>query len=451
MKRLFTYIILIAVFFSCGDDDPGIEPYDFLIKPHNSNNELYVGVPVEFLIKGKGGGQKSFSKMDLFIDQEEVSLNRQRYSFDSPGTYQINANVAIDSILYKIDTLLNITIAPPIYITQSRAEKVLFSWKTDTIYNILLSTYYGNSARDYEVLSINESLQQQGTNGKISLDTYPEFYGFGASTSGRLVLGYNQQLAIYSPTLSLERRIGFNYGKSPRKILVQDDDTFLLFDSLSHIVVRSLNMNTGQLVGGETKFVGVDDMTVFNYFFLGEQRVATYYVNEDNSRSLIMASQIGGDFEFVHYFQPFVSVNGLNSISNGEFIINSYKSQENKIAIIGVDASGVVNWTRQINMDVIYNRERFDFRIRVLELNGFIYVFFDNMRCVKFSLQGALVWDKYFYATSAQFREVLATPSGEIVMLGTRQMDDPTIDYLLQTDVIAIKINADGFRVGVGE
>ena len=86
--------------------------------------------------------------------------------------------------------------------------------------------------------------------------------------------------------------------------------------------------------------------------------------------------------------------------------------------------------------------------VSVRELGEFIYVFFDNMRCVKLSVDGKVVWDKYFYTWNARVKDVLMTTNGEFIMVGTRKLRMNSTDDELKTDVLCIKINADGFRVG---
>ena len=89
------------------------------------------------------------------------------------------------------------------------------------------------------------------------------------------------------------------------------------------------------------------------------------------------------------------------------------------------------------------------YQVALKELGGFIYVFFDNMRCMKLSADGGLVWDKYFYPEIARFEDVVITPNGEFIMLGTRQLSsNNNLDRPLQTDILCIKIDSDGFRVG---
>ncbi len=448
MKRLLYYIITIAILASCADEDLQVNPYEFLLKPHNSNYEFYAGVPVSFTVKEKGQSQGYFYEMELFVDGKRVDVNmpNQQYSFDA-GTYKIKANIKSNNKLFEIDTSLNIVEAPPEYGAPNRGERVEFGWTTEAGLNILLGTYYGSSALDYQVLTINESLRQQGGLLNMSLqDVYPDFFGHGASSSGTLVIGYNQTLAIYNASLTLQKQIYFNHDKSPRKILVKEDNAILMFDSMSHITLKKLDLNTSQLDKGQTKFVGVEDMTLYNYFLVDEKRVVTYYLNKENTRSLLMGIQIGSNIEFVQYFQPPIFISELNSISTGGFIFTNYYEQGNKISVIGTDASGVVLWTRTLNLDYENNRDTFDFRIRIKELNGFVYIFFDNMRCAKFSLSGTLVWDKYFYSDVAQFKELFTTSNGEFVMVGTR-LQQQTIDYLLRSDIVAIKINSEGFRV----
>lgn len=86
----------------------------------------------------------------------------------------------------------------------------------------------------------------------------------------------------------------------------------------------------------------------------------------------------------------------------------------------------------------------------IKELGGFIYLFYDNMRCIKLNQDGAVIWDRYYYPKIARLSGVEITKDGDFIMIGTRQFDTVTNEVTgdhAKTDLIFLKITSDGQRV----
>lgn len=450
MKILFYLLALVFFISSCDDESVRVAPYALLLEPHSSNEEFYAGVPVTFGIKPRVGGNPFISYViDLYVGGNKVDLKYNEYSFTQPGTYTLKAFVKTNTRTYELDTVINIINGPPIFGSPQRGERALFGWKAGTSFKALLGTYYGSSALDYEVLSIDESLQQQGALTTLNLDWYPEFRDHDVSSSGMLALIYDNKLAVYDEALQLKHQIFFNYGRTPRKILVTENKAALIFDSLNYVTLKQVDLTSGKIVKGPTQFIGVDGMTLYNHFFLDESRIAAYYVDPSNSKTLLMGVQVGADVEFSQYFQPPVFIENVMSISSSGYIFTTPVSSENKITVLGADNSNVVKWTRTFDSNFLnYWNQIQGRRVVLKEWNGYIYVFFDNMRCIKLSLSGQLIWDKYFYSTIARFEDMIMTSIGDFIMIGTRQLIlDDIIDSQLQTDIVCIKINSEGYRL----
>jgi hypothetical protein len=286
---------------------------------------------------------------------------------------------------------------------------------------------------------------------KMDFGYYPQMYDHASSTTGKVAVIYDDYLKIFDESLVLEYQFSFNYGNVPRRIFMGNSHAALLFDSLAHITLKTVDLSNGQMVKGPTQFIGVNDMTIYNYFFQDESRVINYYIGPDNSRTLLMGVHVGNNVEFNQYFQPPVFINNVTPISSGGDVINSSVSEEKELNIMAADESNVLKWTRTFTMNFRnYWYQIPGYRIAVKELGGFIYVFYDNMRCIKLSTDGQLIWDKYFYPEIARFEDVLITSNNEFIMLGTsRPYPNGNADYLLRSDVLCIKINTDGFRVGM--
>lgn len=446
------YFFVAIILFSCDEgESPQIVPVQLKMSAHNSNDEFYTKVPVQFGIIGKGPGQ--WRGVELSVNGEKIEdeiIQFMQHSFSQPGSYQISAVVEmLNGSKYQIDTLINIVMGPPEFGDLARGENVMFAWRAGASYKILMNTYHGSSVLDYEVLSIDQALQQQGSFQTIDLGWYPDVVAHGVTTSGKLALIYDQNLKIFSESLSLERQLFFAHGKVPRNIFITNNEGILLFDSLSHLILKKVDLTTGNLAKWSTRYVGVEGMTLFHRFFLNESHVATYHVAPDNSKTLLMGVDVAGDVQFSQYFLPPVFISNVTPLSSGGYIISSHISgDEKKFTVLGADASNVVQWTRTFTMNFqSYWNETPGYHTAVKQVGEFVYIFFDNMRCVKLSISGQVVWDKYFYPTSAHFEDVLTTPNGDFIMVGTRQSYANLIDQKLQTDVVCIKINADGLRV----
>lgn len=441
-------VLLIA---SCDDesDTPGSSSVGFSIRPHNSNNEFYAGLPV--WIAGKpvaGPPWTSFMSLEeLFVNGSKVAVDRWSYTFTDEGIYQIKARIKmLDRKTYEIDTTLTIVAGPPVIGAAGRGEQVLFSWKAGVNYNVLMKTYHGSSANDYEVLTIDESLVPQGALKTMDFGWYPEFIDYDASASGKLAVIYDDGIEIYSTTLAREHQLSFLHGRGPRRVLMEDNHATVLFDSLSFATLRSIDFNSGAMVKGPTQFVGVDAMTTYRHYFLDDARIATFYASENNDKTLLMGTHIGGKVEFNQYFQPPVFIDEVTPIPSGGYIINTHAS-DLTMKVMAADASNVVQWTESFTLNHFYQWQP---AISVKVSNGFIYAFFDNMRCAKLSMNGQVIWDKYFYPENASFQDVVITPEGDFILFGTclPPYRDDIQDYSRQTDVVCIKIDDEGMRIG---
>ncbi|MDZ7646757.1 MAG: hypothetical protein U5K54_05980 [Cytophagales bacterium] len=232
---------------------------------------------------------------------------------------------------YRLDTTLNCCkstsgfsdILPDL-------ESVLFGWKAETNYKILLGTYYGNTALDYEVLTIDESLQQQGSLVRMALGGYPEIKDHGVSSSGKLALLKDNSLEIYDNSLHLDTRINFSYNTIPRKIFMEGNNAVLVFDSLTHISLRKVDVNSRQIyMNGAKQFIGVDDMVANDYFLINESRVAIYYVNSNKTKTLLSVFNVGGVTEFSKYFQPPFFIKKITPISFG-YVLAGIDTKKNQ-------------------------------------------------------------------------------------------------------------------------
>jgi hypothetical protein len=457
MKRRLLCLLSVSaifLFFSCHEEETKqIIPVRLQMKPHSSNNEFYAGIPVQFgvqLLNTTSGSPFTYSMAELYVNGDKVVAEFSKYAFAEPATYQIKAVVkTVNHNTFELDTVINIATAPPIFGSPQRGEKVLFGWKAGASYKMLLSTYHSSSVYDYEVLSIDEALKQQEPLVMLDLGWYPQMIDHNVSPSGKLALIYDNNLVIYNASLTLTNRTFFNYGNLPRKVLIKDNSAVLLFDSLANISLKKVDLNTGKIVKGPTQFIGVDGMKAYDHFFIDEFRTAIYYTSPNNSKTLLIGVNVGSKVEFSKYFLPPVLIENVTPLISGGYVINSYVSLEKPLTVLGVDKSSVVKWAQTFQLN--YQSYWYQFQsnhIAVKELRGFIYVFFDNMRCVKLSLDGQLIWDKYFYSEIARFEDVFVTPNDEFIMTGTRQLrsNDPSKDGQLETDVICIKINTEGNR-----
>jgi hypothetical protein len=432
MKLSIYCSVLILVAASCND---GSDFFPLILQPipHNSENEFYVDVPVTF--KDAEGPVSGFSGMEVFVDGNKIETYFLELTFSQSGIHKLEVYATWKDRKYKLDTTLSIVKAPPVFGDPVRWESVLFGWKAETGYKILLGTYHGSSDLDYEVLSIDESLQQQGSLVKMDLGGYPEIKDHSVSSSGKLALLYDNNLEIYDNSLNLVNRTYFSFNNIPHKVFIEGNNAVLMFDSLAHISLKKVDMNSGQIMKGPTEFIEVEDMTVNKRFFLNETRVAIYYVNSNKSKTLLKDVNVGGETEFNQYFQPSLFINKVFPINSG-YVITGIEEEQSILDMKVVDESNNVKWSRSFSKDN---------SIAIKELSGFIYAFYGNMRCIKFSPTGQMLWDKYFYSDIAHLNDVLITPNNEFIMIGTRQLTSN--GQILQQDIIAIKIDAEGFRI----
>ena len=78
----------------------------------------------------------------------------------------------------------------------------------------------------------------------------------------------------------------------------------------------------------------------------------------------------------------------------GEYI---YDVMGEKIQVFTkIDNTGNVTWKCSQKMNSLYTKFKHAQSICVLENNDELFIFFDNMRCTKYSISGQLIWDKYY-------------------------------------------------------
>jgi hypothetical protein len=133
-------------------------------------------------------------------------------------------------------------------------------------------------------------------------------------------------------------------------------------------------------------------------------------------------------------------------LSSGE-LLEGVTGGYSQYVFTKVDALGNVEWEFRDPQEQYYPNYYAGADVSVIEKDGFIYIFYDNMKGAKLSPDGNVIWHQRFTLREDTFNAAIVNDRGNFVLLGTHQFDyqanDFTPDYQ-KRDLILLEVDTNG-------
>lgn len=407
--------------------------YGIVVETYSARGESYAGLPVGLTLYGpKGTTQTTWDFGDGETGQVE-GYHSTIHKYAAPGTYTITATALVSDAgrTYFIvkDTSISVHPAPRTFGNPTVGEWGIRVFQRQGGFNILYELIDNSTSEDYYFLHIDENGVASGIPMKLELDWYPHLGSIQSIANDRIALVDDYALKIFNPDGQVET--SYYLYDTPLDMKIIDDNAILVFDSVRHAEVKRLDLQTGSIVR-HAPYFGVADYTLSDYFILNESQVAGYFWKGDySSTSVLTGANLGGTSLFSKYFPAGKSITAITNLANG-FITNndSPLDTNSPLFITRFDSTLQFVWQQEIpsnGMSWPYSGGKSS--VVVKEVDSFIYLFFGNMRCVKLSQGGEIIWDHSFFRYYARFDDVILTPAGHFLMFGTVNYDRASGDY----------------------
>ncbi|WP_436516370.1 hypothetical protein [Ekhidna sp. To15] len=461
MRYFYFLIILSLLIISCGGDDesqPDIGNFVIYGSSHTTSDnlhypnlavELSLGTtPIDLGYNHYQIGQAD--KVEWRIDGELFSERLEpAIVFNSPGTYVISvkgSGIFYDGTFttevesaFEATRTFEVVEQPYIYGSIETPENAVFAWiNEDATLSILLTEDYN----DEKVLVLNESFEEEvfDFNPGYSFDVNDIRESF-VDDDNHLVFNTYRSLVTLSKSGETLSRV---YLQNDIDDLIPSGESILaLLDSYStpHKFVVTVDRATETFTTDEF-LIEVDNYTHYQSYFASESSFFTFLTETDGTSNINLLSGLTLSNEnFLNHYKENLYINNIWPVSDGWLISspNSDDTIDGKLLTM-LSPSGTIEWSIST-----YTRSTGS-SIDLLEQDNHYYVFLDNLRVIKMTKEGGIVWDHYYYGSNSIFHAV-TEKNGLFYLVGSRQIDPitktPSYDSR-DRDLVVIVVDQDG-------
>jgi hypothetical protein len=458
MNKYLYFLFIALAFFECDSSDPGpntVAPNGLVnFTTHNSIGEFFEDIPV--FIGTNLNYDERLSSIKWYVNNELVnseSLGIQPV-FNSTGEHHIGLEINTNKRFLKTDTIITVIEAPFVFNESTNAENGLKLFGIYPGFSILYASNTGSSVEDYKVLTLENDRVVKSSTTVDDWPWYPEFGTFLRSSKGEMLNMVDNILYIYKNDGTFDKKINFD-SDVDYLICTSSNDYNVLYDSSNYLVTKIVDIYNGSINNNSNRYdLEINDMELVRVFPL-KSGFISYYKNQQLNIVLLQSVSYEGNINFTKYINGSLNVTNIHDLQTDGILLETsqngdYDSEYNK-TFVKVDNEGILEWEKDLYFNYTnYLNYIHGPNLKVIVQEGFIYLFWDNMRCTKISVSdGAIIWDEYFDIYNSIFHDVMQINENEFIMLGARQFDNEnnqyTTDYT-KRDLLLIKLNADGER-----
>jgi hypothetical protein len=192
---------------------------------------------------------------------------------------------------------------------------------------------------------------------------------------------------------------------------------------------------------------------VTNFYIESEDILRLHYVKDtgrENPPRTLVRMNVSGAVLLEQSYSEDYPIGSSFQLTSGYLLAGvrtiNYGS-EGTYVFTKIGQAGDVEWTVTSLQENSYAQYMHSGKIRVIENNSFIYVFFDNQKGMKISSAGELIWSKRFGIEADTFNDALMNKTGNFVLLGSHQFDYRTFEYTTdyqKRDLVLTEIDQNG-------
>ncbi|MEQ8303103.1 MAG: hypothetical protein RIB47_06905 [Cyclobacteriaceae bacterium] len=432
-RKLLLLTASIILLSACSNEEPVVKYNAIQVTSHNDLGEYFADVPTFVVIRAQVF-EKIYSIFWNFDDGGASDQPDLYYSF-TEGNRKISVNAFTNQRHVIEDTTINVVRGPLLLPEEGLGLGVFedhqngygFLYKTNEAFYI---THLGSN---FEIV---QSQKIDQTSGEDLFELYTEDGQIALIQGSRLKLFNSLGQKTLEPNLGATRLI--------RSGGIIDNLATLLYDSNDFVLSKKINLIT-KATSTSKNDARISGFGIRNIFYLNDAVYACYYTKALHSpeHELLVVYDFNGNQVFSGEYSNELYLRNLSNIGNS-FLVTSQKLGNN-VTLTMLDSNGSVLWSKDYRTKKFVDFAPYYHKNKVIESNGFLFLFFDNMRCIKIdSANGDVVWDRSYDLPHSQWENTILTKKGNFLMAGTRA---GKFEPEIEGGPILIEITRDGQRI----
>lgn len=443
-----TLTLFLFLFFnlSCTDEKP-ITSSKIQVTAHNELGEYFADVPIFITL---ALGSESIETILWDFGDNSTSSDVSPYHSFPEGFNRISVTATTSSRGIVADTTINIVAGPMVYGAENSGEYGLFTFEDDKGgYGLLYESSNGSNKFDNFLLRVNEEFQLVKT---TQINQNADHIGPIVQTNtGNLAVPFDNNLVVLNSdgeTLHNQHLgIQFNNIYFINAAGTSDNDLVYHYYWNSNLVSQKINFQDFTTVNNSTD-ISTSGYEVRSIFDSGNSTYLCYYSDalHSTNKELLTYRNFNGDIIFSKEFSNELYLKDAVRITHGWIVSSTEEANTNRIVLVKLDDQGIIKWKKVFPISNKTNISNSFGSSKTIEFDGFLYVFFDNMRSLKLEeATGNIVWDKYFDLPNSIWGHTMLTKRGTFIMIGSRLIR-PELGQNMN-DLILLEITKDGIRI----
>jgi hypothetical protein len=453
MKKLFLIALAVMLLIRCDEPLEPVEAKNLRISAWQHGADFhFAGLPIFFAVQEN---RHPFNSINIDVDRwnfgdVESTEATVYHTFHFPGDYKIS--VTTDNGKGYKDTTLHIMPRLSLIGSKSKSENGKFIFKHPTSGYTTIHTENSGSSVDLWCFLTT-------TTGFDSIRTTK--YDWGYSTPHLVFMNKNNNIVMARESYLTEydhsgRMIRQTFQPSSwfptTWIETANGYQFAGYFYTGMLRVAKFN-NSLELVEEIHIDLQRDGYYANTYYLESEDVLRVHYAmntGQANPPRLLVRRTVSGTVQFEKSYSGDLAPSMSYKLSTGYLLagVQSHESAGTQNFLFHrVNENGDILWTLESPVESVYPQYIHGPKMKVLEKDNAIYIFFDNQKGMKINSDGQVIWLKRFGINADTFNDALINDSGNFVLLGSHQFDYLEQNYTneyAKRDLSLMEIDKDG-------
>ncbi|MCB0490094.1 MAG: hypothetical protein KDC99_16545 [Cyclobacteriaceae bacterium] len=450
-KRIAFYLSFALIVWACdGPFEKSVSGAITIESSQFGSDYFFAGLPTMFVAKSSVSYRGiPYPNIDKWtFGDNDASVNVAPYHvFDFPGRYRVS--VSTDKGEGYADTLILIEPKPSLIGSKHRPERGKFLLTSPVSgYNIIMATINSTGATEWQMLTVTSKFDSLRSR-RLPIPTHSDVHLTFLNRDFHTVL-VSDGIWEYNEWGNVVRSVTTRVGASPISG-IEIDDGYIMggFNFDASLVITRFDRDFQVIAQGRLETVR-PGYFLPNFSFETDEIIRLHYREDtgmDNAKWSFVKMSLNGETLFESSYEADLAVSESFKLGTGYLLygVRSYNgASDAAVVFTKVDDTGAVEWSLKSPRD---SWSPYDFKARIFELDGFIYIFFDNQRGIKVSMDGNVVWSKRFSINTDRCIDVILNETGNFVILGAHQFDYLKMEYttdVINTDISLTEVTIDG-------
>lgn len=447
--------LMFAIIFTCCENeieltDVGIE---FQFTSHGSQ-DWFAGLPIMMWALGKNELIYDGDYLWLFGDGQQSDQKQATHTYQFPGQYKVTLVISVNGGK-KISKDTTLTILPRLKTfgnTQTAENGIYLFQNSNQDYMALYSYYSGSSDLDYFLLRLSSSFEQV-SNHELPIEISNYAPAPVINHQNNLIVVSNFLTSFWSnASIKFKEQVTgpVNYGR-----VLKTPDGFCLTADVNQSIYINYRNEIGQWISTSVIDVSEPGYSKVNSRLDWPDLLSIHYTKDDpnfsgNTQYKFVQRKISGEVSLEVDLAEIPAVQSVK-LTDGELLVGSmtdaFATGIDYYVFTKLDGNGNAVWIKKMSSGLLYSTYYLPWPVSVFESEGFVFIFYDNMRGLKIAENGTIVWQKRFTLSEDTFQGAIKNQSGNFVLLGSHQFDYETKSYTTdyrKRDLLLVEIDKNG-------